>query len=313
MRQLTIAVTVTAFLLAACSSDDSGDSRTDPLGTSMEDDDGSTDDAADDQDDDSSADDDSVDDSADDSDDGADDDLVDDDSTDDSPDDSADDDTGSDAGVDADCYSPTQNADTAYEPDAEGCACDADQQGVCVGDAAMVCQDGSWQAVQDGPCAVDLACEGRLEAIEDCMHYFDICVEMDNGLFCGLGHRTDECAGEIVESPAGCLQDDAYCTELESGKYCTGSAAPSCPEFYVPADNGCPDTQVFWCFQYSESLACQLGELSEAECKTAGGTGVYDPGDGSVSSKGCPDGRQALGFLVPGGIEGALCCGADPK
>jgi len=209
-----------------------------------------------------------------------------------------------------DCVSPTQNTDSAYELGVKGCACDKEQdgQGVCIDGAALICEGEQWLAVEDGPCALELPCDGRLAEVEDCLHYFDTCIKMDNELFCGSGRRTDECAGEIVEGPGGCLVDDAYCTELDSGKYCTGTAAPSCPDNYIPAPDGCPDVQVFWCFQYSESLACQLQELSIKECQAAGGEPVYDPGDGSVGSTGCPEDRQELGLLVPGGIEGAQCC-----
>jgi hypothetical protein len=70
-------------------------------------------------------------------------------------------DAGSDATTDAgedvpdakSCYSPTQNAEKAYDQGAVGCSCDdAVDQDVCVSGAALVCENGRWQAVIDGPC-----------------------------------------------------------------------------------------------------------------------------------------------------------------
>ncbi len=56
------------------------------------------------------------------------------------------------------CYSPTQNLDWAYDDGAEGCACDEGSAGQCVADSqgrnvALVCEDGRWLAVEDGPCS----------------------------------------------------------------------------------------------------------------------------------------------------------------
>lgn len=52
------------------------------------------------------------------------------------------------------CYSPTQNLDSAYEPGAYGCLCDATKdEAVCIGRVALVCERGAWQAVEDGPCS----------------------------------------------------------------------------------------------------------------------------------------------------------------
>lgn len=51
------------------------------------------------------------------------------------------------------CYSPNANLSSAYENGAKGCACKtgADQE-VCVKGVALICQNGHWQAVMDGPC-----------------------------------------------------------------------------------------------------------------------------------------------------------------
>ena len=120
------------------------------------------------------------------------------------------------------CYSPTQNLDQAYEERAEGCECAVDAQSVCIEGSALICEHGRWQAVEDGPCAIELDCDGRLQDIGVCLHYFQTCVLMSTGTHCGIGDRTDECEGEIVDGEGDCYLDDAYCTELDSGAYCTG-------------------------------------------------------------------------------------------
>jgi hypothetical protein len=38
-----------------------------------------------------------------------------------------------------------------------------------------------------------------------------------------VGHATDLCPdGMIVQSSTDCLQDDAFCIELDNGLYCAG-------------------------------------------------------------------------------------------
>lgn len=50
------------------------------------------------------------------------------------------------------CYSPGQNLDIAYEPGAVGCRCSASAPGFCEQGVALMCDNGRWQAVIDGPC-----------------------------------------------------------------------------------------------------------------------------------------------------------------
>lgn len=48
-----------------------------------------------------------------------------------------------------------------------------------------------------------------------------------------------------------------------------------------------------------------------AECEAAGGVAVADPGDGSITSGGCPNQKPALGVIdgvSAGWDEGGLCC-----
>jgi hypothetical protein len=53
---------------------------------------------------------------------------------------------------DGECYAPGKNLDTAYEPGAVGCECAPNTEGVCSDGTALVCEQGHWQAVIDGPC-----------------------------------------------------------------------------------------------------------------------------------------------------------------
>jgi hypothetical protein len=146
-----------------------------------------------------------------------------------------------------------------------------------------------------------------LQDVELCLQYFQTCVLMSTGTHCGIARRTAECDGEIVDGPSDCYQDDAYCTELDSGACCTGDATPMCPPHFESVDI-CPGPERFGCYGYSESLFCQLVTVSPDECGAAGGELFADPGDGSRSSQGCPDDRTTLGWVDPGSIEGTLCC-----
>ena len=58
-----------------------------------------------------------------------------------------------DAGDASLCFSPTSNLSLAYQPGAVGCVCDpAIDRDVCVQGKALVCANGHWAAVIDGPC-----------------------------------------------------------------------------------------------------------------------------------------------------------------
>jgi hypothetical protein len=179
-----------------------------------------------------------------------------------------------------DCYGPERNLDVAYDGGLPGCPCE-DVGGLCNGSVALICSDGSWQAVQDGPCdpAVrEQACDARLDSAEMCVELFDTCFDLSTGRFCGAGRRTSLCdAGELVESSADCLFDSAFCVELENGLYCTGSWAG--------------------------------GGITPDECLGRGGEVFSDFGDGSLTE--CPDGRATLAS-VDGCVEGCLCCGFQP-
>lgn len=60
---------------------------------------------------------------------------------------------------DLNCFSPTQNLESACEVNSVGCDCNsAVDEGVCVMDkngqfVALICSEDKWTAVEDGPCS----------------------------------------------------------------------------------------------------------------------------------------------------------------
>lgn len=86
-----------------------------------------------------------------------------------------------------DCYSPSQPG-SAYEVGAVGCGCSeyADRD-ICVGGAALICQDGKWISAEDGPCLPRSdECSGTTNSWQDCLLQFETCIETEDGSFCGL-------------------------------------------------------------------------------------------------------------------------------
>ena len=60
--------------------------------------------------------------------------------------------------IKSNCYSPYQNLEFAYLSGAEGCSCNEQSDSdTCVTDndgrnVALICINGKWEAVEDGPC-----------------------------------------------------------------------------------------------------------------------------------------------------------------
>jgi hypothetical protein len=52
------------------------------------------------------------------------------------------------------CFAPGHRVETAYDPGAIGCDCFLGDEDVCEEGAALVCLNGRWTAVEDGPCGV---------------------------------------------------------------------------------------------------------------------------------------------------------------
>lgn len=61
-----------------------------------------------------------------------------------------------------------------------------------------------------------------------------------------------------VDSSQQCLQDDAACYPLSTGKWCTGERGTTCPagSSPLPAQSACPPGNR--CIRISESLECMV-------------------------------------------------------
>lgn len=90
----------------------------------------------------------------------------------------------------ADCYGPGTNLDRAYDDGARGCACDpATDEAVCEQSSegrgvALVCEDGAWQAVEDGACYEPVRCYSPTQNLET--------VTSPNAVGCGCDPAVDE-------------------------------------------------------------------------------------------------------------------------
>lgn len=129
----------------------------------------------------------------------------------------------------SECYSPTQNTDTAYDQDAQGCPCDENDEDVCIGGVALICEQGSWRAVEDGPCEPmfdpcapqDVTIVGSCEPAPT---YFW------NGAEC-IGQSGCSCEGTdcdaVFTSQADC---DASYASCGGGQGCGGFLGNTCSE-----------------------------------------------------------------------------------
>ncbi|MBN1610840.1 MAG: hypothetical protein JW940_29685 [Polyangiaceae bacterium] len=215
------------------------------------------------------------------------------------------------SGGETDCFSPEQNLDHAYDGTMDGCPCTGSQS-ICISGVALLCEQGRWSAVEDGPCMpVEVICTGEVETASQCLELFDDCILSDGGGYCGIGATTNQCAaGRIVPSPDRCLDVAAasYCHRLDNGAWCTGLQSGSCPEGWTMMDGTC-SADGSWCARTSASQSCQLPLWEMAQCDAAGGTVWTDPGDGSLMKAGCGEGKTELASMN-GFLEGGLCCDA---
>jgi Kazal-type serine protease inhibitor domain len=256
----------------------------------------------------------------------------------------------------SECYSPTSHLELAYDDDAIGCACRASDDAICIDGVALICTDGRWQAVEDGPCQPEPPapeCEGMIvDSSARCLQDDAFCRELPDGRYCTgpmapmcpAGSEpiapdaecpadadcwqyseslrctrpsepaASECEGMIVDSSAGCLQDDAYCRELPDGRYCTGPMAPMCPSGATPIepDAECPPDANCW--QYSESLRCtRPSEPVTSECEGM----IVDTAAGCLQDdafcRELPDGRYCTGPMAPMCPAGATPIAPDAE
>jgi len=86
----------------------------------------------------------------------------------------------------SDCYSPAE-PDDAVEHGAQGCTCNGyEDKSVCVGPAALICSEGKWISVEDGPCFPTIEpCDGTTDTWQSCLAEFNTCAETNEGDFCG--------------------------------------------------------------------------------------------------------------------------------
>jgi hypothetical protein len=87
------------------------------------------------------------------------------------------------------CYSPTEHADLAYVGGASGCTCTMDAQAICVSGAALICMNGRWHSVVDGPCypRSSTCASGQIVgSASACLAAFRDCYQLPDGRFCGV-------------------------------------------------------------------------------------------------------------------------------
>jgi len=169
----------------------------------------------------------------------------------------------------AECYSPTQNTDRAYDDGALGCACDpASDEDVCVDGAALLCsKDRVWQAVEDGPCFEGASTQECFSPTENVQ-----LAQLDGG------------------SAKGCSCID---TPANAAGFCVGGAGILCSEgFWVSVQDG-----PCW----------PPGLISPEMCEEKEGEVLAVPAADVSLEDACPDGRKILGAVTTDDGE-APCC-----
>jgi hypothetical protein len=122
------------------------------------------------------------------------------------------------------CYSPFQNVSRAYDQTLPGCSCQTSSS-ICIQGVALICFNGQWQAVIDGPCWYapnGRNCVGEVASAADCLALFQVCSELGTDRFCGEGRATNLCPNGVIVQTAGECYADASCYQLANGLWCTG-------------------------------------------------------------------------------------------
>lgn len=179
------------------------------------------------------------------------------------------------------CFSPTQNLSSAYDGESEGCPCDEDDHSRCIEGVALICDEGTWQAVEDGPCSpsvctqeldIDTTCKiasyvGFWHNSEtgQCEPFLGGCPRNDNG-FRTFEECAESCQDKITTAAVVPWQDCAGLGEQisEEGDESTFTRRGASIEKELEWSCGCPTGPVF-------TLAYSLSSPLELRlCKNAG-------------------------------------------
>ena len=92
---------------------------------------------------------------------------------------------GGAGGISDECYSPNEPSE-AYTEGAEGCACPGfEGRSICVENAALFCNGGTWISGEDGPCMRADACDEEVMTWQQCLSQYESCAETETDEYCG--------------------------------------------------------------------------------------------------------------------------------